>query len=126
MTKQEAIQQAYGEHWEAVKDYVRPDGSLKESIWKAIGIDNIFHHDFSTGYYRPKPLQGLETNREWIKIESEDDLPKETGIFWCILNNEIVFLQYWSEAKLWEDLQTENRSFPTHYQPIQKPQPPIY
>lgn len=118
MTKQEAIQKAYGEHWKAVKDYVRADGSLKESVWKAIGIDNIFHHYFSIGYYRPKSLQGLETNNGWIKIESEDDLPKIQATYHVILKNGNQYMRTFADKSSFFDV--------THYQPIEKPQPPIY
>lgn len=62
-----------------------------------------------------------ETNNGWIKIESEDDLPK------------IDFhTQYWlSDGKsTWIETITLNhkigREKVTHYQPIIKPQPPIY
>jgi len=130
MTKQEAIQKGWAKIWDIIEEQVK-ENILKDDGWsyeitESWLIAKGLELDFKGKYCRPKSLQGIETNRGWIKIESEDDLPKETGVFWCILNNEIVFLRYWSEAKLWEDLETENRSFPTCYQPIQKPQPPIY
>ena len=83
MTKQEAIQKAYGEHWEAVKDYVDENGWIGNVYYDLDVNDKDFEEqDFgllqSNIKYRPKSLQGLETNRGWIKIESEDDLPVES------------------------------------------------
>jgi len=87
MTKQEAIKQAYGEHWEQVKEKV--------------------------------------TNNGWIKIESEADLPKEDGFYW-MKDKEfgVDMAQYFSEEKKW--FCSNVRQFPTHYQPIVKPKPPIF
>ena len=74
--KQEAIKKAYGEYWELVKDLVRTDGSLSEPVWIGSDID-IDYDDFSTGYFRPKSLKGIENNNGWIRIESEADLPEK-------------------------------------------------
>jgi|SRR6478752_222418 len=77
---------------------------------------------FKTMICRPKSLQGIENNNGWIKIESEADLPKE----YCEMfvfdkeNNNIKYREYFNTAK---------KAFVklySHYQPIQKPQPPIY
>jgi len=77
--------------------------------------------DFNFPYLRLKSLQGIETNNGWIKIESETDLPK------------IDFItQYWltNGVSMWIETITLNhkigREKVTHYQPIIKPQPPIY
>ena len=98
MTKEEVIQQAYGECWEQIKDYVDQDGwcndggnRMFKEIFEGNGKINkyssitIFHTYFNrlvnfknkTGHWRPKSLQGIENNNGWIKIESEEDLPKE-------------------------------------------------
>jgi hypothetical protein len=88
-----------------------------------------------------------ETNNGWIKIESKDDLPKEKEFFRFIPCNqfdkefigwidtklrEVFFIdfsfyevekngnKYTSQTNAWLTSQI------THYQPIQKPQPPIY
>lgn len=73
-------------------------------------------------------FKGIETNNGWIRIESEADLPKETGQYWAIVNADfgIDILNYWSGARKFEDIETENRVFVTHYQPIQKPKKPIF
>ena len=134
MTKQEVIKNAYGEHWETVKDYVDGNGwcnwdyknNCSPSRFEISEFDTL---DFKLGKYliwRPKSLQGIENNNGWIKIESESDLPKESEQYWCVLYDEVGILQYYSEAKIWEDIETENRSFPSHYQQINKPLKPLY
>jgi hypothetical protein len=120
MKKQEKIREAYGEeHWEAVKDYLDENGWCNAFF----GIAGLFQHDviFKKGLivkWRPKTLAGIENNNGWIKIESEDDLPKD-GWHWAksiIPDNDIWETHY-------EDFKV---GFHTHYQPIVKPQPPIY
>lgn len=74
--------------------------------------------------YRPKSLQGIETNNGWIKIESEEDLPN-TGIYWVIRKG--------SETPIRAEIDINDNfhkavwiAVYTHYQPIEKPKPPIY
>lgn len=73
-------------------------------------------------------IQGKENNG-WIKIESEDDLPKDENIveFWVYDDEEIVSAKFMYESKRWyHDVNLNLRLFPTHYQSIVKPKPPIY
>lgn len=62
-------------------------------------------------------------NNGWIKIESENDLPKEgmTNYLVCI-DNEPSIHPYNLKQLL---MLFEDRMI-THYQPIIKPKPPIY
>ena len=71
--KQEAIKKAYGEYWEAVKDFVDENGWIDflEDIQRIM----YFFHDSDNievfkSTWRPKSLQGIENNNGWIKIES--------------------------------------------------------
>jgi hypothetical protein len=69
MKKQEKIREAYGEHWETVKDYVDLDGwidfriapeyFLRERKFDAIG-------KYEERLLRPKSLAGIEHNNGWI------------------------------------------------------------
>ena len=128
MTKKEAIEKAYGEHWEAVKDYVDENGWFNRNNFKGRLIFN--YHDLETegNYYRPKSLQGLETNRGWIKIEdTEQIIPEDPDkLYFVGTMFESGFEQrggVLSHSGLLSVLEYEKH---THYQPIQKPQPPIY
>lgn len=92
--------------------------------------DEIEHETLGNGKirYRPKSLQGIENNNGWIKIESENDLPKEHGFYdACYYNekhkNDIPMFYACSLPDLsnyYED------GIITHYQPIDKKRPPIY
>lgn len=67
----------------------------------------------------------IENNNGWVKIESEDDLPKEDYVYWVMRKNlnEPLYRQVviWTdeEKKYW--IQTMS-----HYQKITKPKSPIY
>jgi len=68
--------------------------------------------------WRPKSLQGIETNNGWIKIKSEEDLPKEIYDYWVLRKNETT-----PRLCKWLNISVE---YHTHYQPIIKPLKPIY
>ena len=121
--KQEAIKKAYGEYWENVKDYVDNDGWIDNSIPKFTfgqlkNLDLEYKNDV---FFRPKSLQGIENNNGWIKIENEADLPKENT--WCFIISKIAGITH-------GEFLIKNKDFwltdATHYQPIEKPKPPIY
>lgn len=71
-----------------------------------------------------KQLELLETNNGWIKIESENDLPSENGIYWVSYENDI-YDEPRTKEEIILDYKKESDFF-THYQPIIKPEPPIY
>lgn len=142
MTKDEVIKQAYGQHFEKIKYYINwEDGSLPwfinadidegRSLCSSLGFswDQIDHIDNDLGIdrWRPISLQGIEHNNGWIKIESEADFPKEKMLYF-IENNKPNMIFYSTNMivdldnliEMWED------GIITHYQPIIKPQPPIY
>ncbi|WP_313266529.1 hypothetical protein [Sphingobacterium sp.] len=125
-SKQEVIQEAWViavgvERYESIKDELVLDGflhfqpsSLKDTDTKI--IDGL-------PFYRPKSLAGIETNNNWIRIESDADLPKEDGDYFVV----------W---KVGDDVQVSAVSYDvdqpeywhgvTHYQAVIKPLPPIY
>ena len=126
--KQEAIKKAYSEYWEKVKDYVYNDGWIDNSIPKfrfgqLKNLDLEYKNDV---FFRPKSLQGIENNNGWIKIESEKDLPKVSGLYFgkdYEFGTDMMYFDF--ETKKWEDSNGYLQNV-THYQPIEKPKPPIY
>lgn len=96
MTKQEKIAEAYGEHWEKVKDFVDMENGAccgidytnkgSEFNHPSLNKMGIFQKDNFTEtwfdpnqnkhFWRPKTLDGISSNNGWIKIESEECLPK--------------------------------------------------
>ena len=134
MTKQEKIQEAYGNWWEFYKDNVNENGWIKDrDFWgKWPEDDNITKIDWETtdhddDWYdtrRPKLLQGIENNNGWIKINSEDDFPKTEGTYW-VYDNINVTTAYYTSGSGFQLVMGINCK-PTHYQSITKPQLPIY
>lgn len=132
MTKKEIIAKAYGEHRETVKDFVDENGWVK--TWDLIQILGIVPKDgfevkikgkkikHQDNLHRPKSLTGIETNNGWIKIESEADLPKEEGLYFTMRRDKTKI----EITHFFFDYAKEFKRLATHYQPIVKPEPPIY
>ena len=75
--KQKAIEFAYGEYFELLKD-VLDENWWCNLYWDICEILNGISKPNSQGTkWRPLSLQGIENNNGWIKINSEEDLPKE-------------------------------------------------
>lgn len=130
MTKEEKIKEAWGEYYSDVIDFMNENGGVYAGhIERGIPyiLDCVNLEKISPLEYRPKLLKGIENNNGWIKIESEDDLPKEIiecrtcfydgrnyveGVIKKRSPEELSRLKYINEI--------------THYQPIIKPEPPIF
>ena len=138
MTKEEKIKEAWGVYFEHLSEHATKHALENEGfcyvpactlglILRKYGEEWLeTNKDLKN---RPKSLKGIETNNGWIKIESEDDLPKDENIveFWVYDDEEIVSAKFMYESKRWyHDVNLNLRLFPTHYQPIFKPKPPIY
>jgi hypothetical protein len=131
MTKQEKIREAWGEHFEAVKNHVDENGWIYTRNF-------IFYCGFeydekgfgATHRIRPKSLAGIENNNGWIKIESEEDLPISTIMYHVVLNGKKSKALYAGKNRWF----VNGNDFPktteihgiTHYQPIIETKPPIY
>jgi hypothetical protein len=132
MKKREVIKEKYGVHYELIKKFIDENGWF---------YTDGFHHHFSFKYdekgfgvthrIRPKSLAGIEHNNGWIKIESEEDLPKLTIKYHVVMNGKLSKALY-SGKNRWF---VNGNDFPktteihgiTHYQPIIEPKhPPIY
>lgn len=132
MTKEEVIKEAWGDLW----DLLKPDE--KELVLKNNGFFNGHNDDIydseevnkddsrfdfiASKGLRPYELENIENNNSWIKIECEKDLPKIEMQDCFIMDKTlrvIVGRFTLSEKNIW----LENA---THYQPIEKPKPPIY
>lgn len=120
--KQTAIRKAYGEYWEQVKDSIDDEGYI---LGNAKSLPKIEFDGDGFGYIRPKSLQGIESNNGWT-IANVSDLPTE-GIFNVgKFLNDGSFHQGNDDVE-WYDLREYIVDFGfTHYQPIVKPEKPIY
>ena len=94
------------------------------------GIGNIPREfvTFNDLGFRPRTIVGIEHNNGWIRIESEEDLPKESGLYFILDEDdniihsefEINFGQFFTKDFTYDHYEL------THYQPIVKPEKPIY
>ena len=127
--KQEAIKNAYSEYWDKVKDYVDENGWIFWSDKNPIGIYNnryLEYKEENPNYWRPKSLQRIENNKGWIRIESEDDLPKNDMYVHIIFNKKanIAFLcnsEFYNPNKV-----KYYKKGVTHYKIIEESNLPIY
>lgn len=132
MTKQEKIQEAYGEYWDLVKDFIDENGFCHKrrkimfaEIEKSIEI--VKDHPNNLYPFRPKSLQGIEDNNGWIKIENNEVILNDREWYFTEemnVGSKISVLQYCLKSKGF--LFMGSKQWITHYQPIQKPKPPIY
>jgi len=136
MTKEECIKNAYGVWWEKlptdVQNYALANNGLIDcSQW----VQYCFGLDFDRvgfSYRRPIILKGIENNNGWIKIESEADLPKDNYGTYHVISRNNIFINkpknqntddYWLNDNQKKTYWLKEYS---HYQPIQKPNPPLY
>ena len=125
MTKEEKIKEAYG----FINEWICGNGwasYFADEGWEG-GVEPFGEYDIrnkTDDYFewRPKSLQGIEDNNGWIKIESEEDLPEKGIDCHFILKSGVTGI--FTNLDDSEYLTLKNRA--THYQPIQKPKPPIY
>ena len=132
MTKQEKIQEAYGNGstWNILKNNTDTDGWCRNEAFAPntdlldlLDLDNIerFVKSDIQGnlIFRPKSLQGIENNNGWISLK-ENGLLNDDAYYFVNIDNNISIKQFHIiQYKWWE-------KYVTHYQTITKPQPPIY
>lgn len=126
--KQQAIINAYGEYYDKVKGEMLENGFVPYRLMEgSTGVTFEFKqyhivYGNPEPYVRPSSLKGIDNNNGWIRIESEDDLPKESGMYHTYYADGVVSSRYFNKEK--NDWTTNPKA--THYQPIKKPLPPIY
>jgi hypothetical protein len=126
MTKEDKLYEVYGSRYD-----------WDENGWLTYGCDEASESGFEPfgeyetrnhidGYYewRPIELQGIEDNNGWIKIESIDNLPEKSTLCFCYNEMGHIFTtKLFKSNTNYSYVKLENI---THYQPITKPEPPIY
>lgn len=146
MTKQQAIQESYIEYWvqlpaEVQEQALQNDGwiSIKDSIKDNMSLEDSIDMEFLDKYgyngecvghshYRPKSLQGIENNNGWIKIESEESLPKEYDFYdaCCFSEKFPKDVPMFYGCNLPDLRNYFNEELITHYRPIVKHDYPIF
>lgn len=91
-------------------------------------IDDIVlvKKDYEIGSIRPVSLSGIEDNNGWIKINSEDDLPKEDGYCWVIDDSRAIWPAWYNASEHEFEEAPEHWSRYTHYKPIPDPDKPLF
>lgn len=98
-----------------IDDIINDYGDITDKIDYEIEYDGL-------GKFRPKSLIGIENNKGWIKIESAADLPKEDGFYWVIDSEASEAIDRYFEKGNHDFF----KQFSSHYQPIIKPDLPLY
>lgn len=137
MTKQEKIKEAWvnqvgDKRYNALKEELVLDGFLFYQPSDLIEVDTKIIDGLP--FYRPKSLKGIENNNGWLKIESEDDLPKKiTDVIIIKDDGEMYVTKFYPKTfKGWVNAFTIDHivglgyKSVTYYQPIVIPKPPIY
>lgn len=128
MTKKELVKNAYEQFYEYVEKSVDENGWVKREEHSGF-MRNHFYlgNNIETKvvdkveYWRPKTLEGIKNNNGWILIKSEADLPKESYNYWIMQSDGLIqtLKEYEENKKYWN-------IHPTHYQPITKPNLPLW
>lgn len=132
-TKQEIIQEAYGEelYQELHERHIDPDdGFCKYWHPKFRKLPYQIEMIGNTGIpWRPKSLSGIENNNGWTRIKEDgSNLPKWEGEgddvshYWVMFENGDTVVS-------WNFSLADPSGYtlkPTHYQPIVKPKKPLY
>lgn len=129
MTKKEKIQEAYGEWWETLKNYVSKNGYVETEKHSRFVRNHFYlsnnietYWDDEIEFWRPKSLSGIENNNGWIKIESKYDLPKEEDDYHIFTESGNLSIAFFDVSDGW--LIACDKI--THYQLILNPKHPIY
>ena len=109
------------------KELINNDGTL----YIGEGLENYYKDQLErTGKFKVVAIDSTSEevlqveNNGWIKIESEADLPKEVDQYWFASHNNKIEIRFYNPN--WIDDRVQFRHRYTHYQPIQKPEPPKF
>lgn len=129
MTKEEKIQEAYGEHWEKLKDYVDENGWLIYSKSRPITLVSYFdvnEIEFDGFCSRLKSLQGIENNNGWVEFNKDSDIFLDWFTAWVYSEDMILYATWNPNQEYWLGTDLDLVKNVTHYQPINKPLKPLY
>lgn len=140
-SKEQKIKDTYenlGFNWIQIKNLVTENGVLilpsPDLKYTLQGYDNLISdkdHFVSFGSsglkLQPSSLKGIYNNNGWIKIESEDDLPKETDTYWFMsrFTGKVMKDYFTCDSKALAFHSAQFKLY-SHYQPIEKPKLPLH
>lgn len=124
--REELLQSIYGD------EYIHADinGWMKYGMYHPndLGFDNDEIDRYGDmDLWRPKTLNGIDDNFEWISINSEKDLPNPIngGLWEIIRNGEQYFVELLADntSRLFKDFKKDGV---THYKIHNKSNPPLH
>lgn len=123
-SKKYKIKEAYGKNYNPHN--IDENGWMGYNLWihffKKVD-DDYDEFDNRNMRVRPNSLTGIENNAGWIKIESEDDLPKDYDSLYDVCNNQNVDT---IPMTLYQVKYLYDNKMITHYQKHNKKLPPLY
>lgn len=139
MTKQEVIQQAWGETLFPILEMeMKRNGGNWYKEWKNSGqfYGNFLQEGLRVHLYRegienlngwfyPSELKGIENNNGWTKIESEADLP-ENGIWYKVVHKNRTIGKSKDTSGWTVNDKIGFEAFITHYKIFIEDLPPLY
>lgn len=128
--KNKAISEAYQALGMSVPEHSDENGWVGVSVLQLAHVQELFYEtktDGKTLMARPILLSGLETNNGWIRIESEEDLPKEDCEYHLgYFKEDVSFFMSRSTWGLKQAIHCLKNEMYTHWRPVFNPNPPIY
>lgn len=133
MKKEEKIKEAWGDNYS--KDVIMEGRRCGFKIITNMEYISIYKggdwycepDTFETIAFMPTTLRQILKNNGWVKIESEEDLPKEViECRTCFYNGKNYIEGVIKKRSPQELSRLKYINEITHYQPIEKPKPPIY
>lgn len=120
--KEEKIREAYGEYWESVKDFVDENGWIINaiSITRNVNLEMERWFDGSRMHVRPKSLQGIENNNQWLVFDGIKNINNLDCWVFTDKKRTLLLETYlkFSSINEFEKI--------THFQEIKKPLNPIF
>ena len=131
MTKQEKIQEAYGDYFEKMKPWINENGwfdknafYIQRFFFKCQDLDMFFCHRGE--FMIPVTIKNIEENNGWVKLNSEEDLPKtdKTIDLWFLTKTGHITINIWNSK-------FKHRTYGylkvySHFQIVIQPELPVY
>lgn len=131
-TKQEVIQEAYGDAWECLKGHVDDNGfvtALRENptsdthpLTHGFPLAEIQMKHFLDSFdWRPNSIRDIEGNNGWIRVE--DKMPEFGQMLLLVHNGKPNELKF--KGKHVHEFLGQGRNI-THWKPVEEIKPPLY
>ena len=90
-TKKEVIREAYGKHWEELKEHINHNGWCSaggEEFLKEVKSDFQYTTDGNRIAFRPKVLEDIDNNNGWLIVSSDETPAVKDGVSYDLYDAE--------------------------------------